>query len=195
MRHVLGVVAGVLLPPLVAVALVYGVGEVSLSIQNFLVSWTGLAAIVVAGVLLALLASSRLSPVASLLGGIGFTLLGLLPFAEILSGSSVIGRFVPGWMRSGYLTLGYTGVFLVLGVLLLVASAFPSRWRSRRPPVVTPGHGTSAYEMSGHEAYGAPSHGAYGPSSYGPPSQGPSSQGPSSYGQVSDDATRPMHRE
>ncbi|MEV0148906.1 MULTISPECIES: hypothetical protein [unclassified Nonomuraea] len=189
-RHVLGVVAGVLLPPLVAVALMYGVGEVSLSIQQFRISWTGVAAIVVAGVLLALLASSRLSPVASLLGGIGFTFYGLLPFAEILSVSSVTDLFVPGWMRTGYLTLGYTGMFLVVGVLLLAASAFPSRWRSRRPPVVTPGHGTSAYGMSGYEAYGAPSHGAPSPSSYGP-----SSQGPSPYGQVADDTTRPMHRE
>ncbi|NUW37212.1 hypothetical protein HTZ77_38280 [Nonomuraea sp. SMC257] len=196
-RHVLGVVAGIILPPLIAVMLMYGVTEVNLSFHNFVVSWTGLALVVLAGALLAVLAASRVSPVASLLGGIGFTLLGVLPFIEIMSGPIVPDRLMSGWLRNGYLTLGLTGTFLLLGIVLLVSSAFPSRWRGSRPVVVTPGYVSQGQVSQGQVSreYGAPQ---YGPPQYGT-SQGhggsPSYGSPPSYGQVPDDTTRPMHRE
>ncbi|NUW45464.1 hypothetical protein [Nonomuraea rhodomycinica] len=181
-RHVLGLVAGIVLPPLIAVMLMYGVTEVNRSFHNFAVSWAGLALIVLAGALTAVLAASRMSPIASLLGGIAFVVLGVLPFIEIFSGPIVPDALVPGWVRNGYLTLGLTGVFLLLGIVLLVSSAFPSRWRGPRPAALSPGYGASR----GHE----------GPPSYGSPSYGSSSYGSSpSYGQVPDDTTRPMHRE
>ncbi|MBN6052217.1 hypothetical protein JYK22_09760, partial [Nonomuraea sp. RK-328] len=191
-RHVLGVVVGIILPPLIAVGLMYGVTEVNVSFHNFVVSWAGLALIVLCGALLAVLASSRVSPIGALLGGIFFTLLGVLPFIEIMSGPIVPDSLMTGWVRNGYLTLGLTGAFLLLGVVLLVASAFPSRWRSRRPAAVTAGYGAPAYhESPGYGPQGQVQQG-YGTSQG---HQASSSYGPSSYGEVPDDTTRPMHRE
>ncbi|GAA2314812.1 hypothetical protein GCM10010149_77990 [Nonomuraea roseoviolacea subsp. roseoviolacea] len=206
-RHVLGVVAGIVLPPLIAVMLMYGVTEVNRSFHNFVISWTGLALIAAAGALVAVLAASRMSPIASLLGGIGFVVLGVLPFIEIMSGPVVPDALIPGWVRNGYLTLGLTGVFLLLGFVLLVSSAFPSRWRGPRPAALTPGYGPRGQVSQGQGSpdHGAPQYGAsqgYGgsSSSYGSsPSYGsaPSYGSSPSYGQgqVPDDTTRPMHRD
>ncbi|MEV4178996.1 hypothetical protein [Nonomuraea sp. NPDC049709] len=134
-RHALGVVAGLLLPPLVLAGLWYGVGDLTLQAQQALrISWTGAGAIAAAAIVLAFLAGSRLSPVASLLGGLGFTALGIAPFLEIAFGVRLVSvDLLPGFLRNGYTTLGFSGLQLLLGVTLLVVSLFPSRWRARRP--------------------------------------------------------------
>lgn len=193
-RHVLGLVAGVLLPPLAVLALMYGVGEVTLSYQRSLqLSAPGFAGLVVAAVLLAFLLGSRLSPVASLLGGLACTVVGFVPLLE-LSGVRVMPDEVfTGVLGLGFRTLLYTWMMLVLGVALLVASAFPSRWRAARPPVVTPGHGYGAPHgpapgyRSGPQSMMPPGGPTGGPGSAPPPPY-PSSPG-------SEDVTRPMHRE
>ncbi|MEU8251075.1 hypothetical protein [Nonomuraea sp. NPDC048916] len=204
------------LPPLIAAGLSYGVAEVLAGYQRFVTSWTGLGVLAVAGVLLAFLAGSRLSPVSSLVGGLLFTGFGAVPVLETRGLGVRPETWIGDQFRSGYMTLGYTGFFLFLGVALLVVSAFPSRWRSARPPVVTPGHYSpghdhgppyqgQSYQDPSHQD---PSHQDQGPSyqgqgqSYreqgsayqdpGPPYRAP---GPSYRQPPPEDATRPMHRE
>ncbi|GAA3096558.1 hypothetical protein [Nonomuraea salmonea] len=123
--------AGLLLPALLAAGLWYGVGELSVTAQRELrVSWVALGVLAVSGILLAFLAGSRLSPVASLLGGLAYTGLGVLPFAEISTGTRLLpDALLPSSLQSGFMTLTYSGLQFLLGVALLVVSAFPSRWR------------------------------------------------------------------
>ncbi|MGP3920090.1 hypothetical protein [Nonomuraea sp. 10N515B] len=165
-RHVLGVVAGLLLPPLVAAGLWFGVGELRLeAARAFQISWPAVGVLVATGIGLAFLAGSRLSPVASLLGGLAFTGLGVLPLLAALGVQQPPDYLLPNSLEPGYLTLAYTGLHLVLGVLLLVVSLFPSRWRSMAEPTV--------YSPAYSEA----------PSPYLPPQSG------------AEDATRPMYRD
>jgi hypothetical protein len=179
-RHALGVVGGLLLPPLVAAGLWYGVGELRLSAATqFRFSWLGLAVIVAAGVGLAFLIGSRLSPVASLLGSLGFTALGLVPTIEMTTRLTIsVSEWLPAPLGVGYESVTYTGAMLFVGVALLVVSMFPSRWRSavrERDAVYAP-----AYD-SEQARYGSMSYGSE-------PSPYLSHHRP-------EDATRPMHRE
>ncbi|MEV0316582.1 hypothetical protein [Nonomuraea fuscirosea] len=178
-RHALGVVAGLLLPPLAAAGLWYGIGELSLQLaQTLRLSWIALGVLVATGILLALLIGSRLSPVASLLGGLAFLAVGALPFVELTTGARLLpSDLLPNPMRSGFQTLSYSGLHLVLGVALLVASVFPSRWRGRHRPEYPAQVG---YEGAWEPAQ-SPAQSPYLPPQ--PPHQGP------------EDATRPMYRE
>ncbi|SEG91091.1 hypothetical protein SAMN05444920_107193 [Nonomuraea solani] len=131
-RHALGVVAGLLLPPLVAAGLWYGVGDLRLqAAQAFQISWIAIGALVAAGIVLAFLAGSRLSPVASLIGGLAFTALGVLPLLEMTGVRLLPDGLPPAAFQTGFQTLGYSGLQLVFGVMLLIVSMFPSRWRSQ----------------------------------------------------------------
>ncbi|MFI7703653.1 hypothetical protein [Nonomuraea sp. NPDC049480] len=160
-------VAGLLLPPLVAAGLWFGVGELRTQAQvAFQVSWLAVGALVAAGIGLALLAGSRLSPVASLLGGLSYTGLGAVPLIEMVTGARLMPQnLLPAALENGYLTLGYTGLQLALGVTLLVVSVFPSRWRAGAQPAVY----SPAYTPA--------------PAPYHQPETRP------------EDATRPMYRE
>ncbi|MFI6323012.1 hypothetical protein ACIBG8_36155 [Nonomuraea sp. NPDC050556] len=142
-RHALGVIAGLILTPVLAAGLSYGSSEVIITWQRTLAtSWIGIGVVAACGVLLALMAGSRLSPVASLIAGLAFTLVGVAsPVAQTLRLDwpvvpAGMPRWLPSWLAMGYSTLMYSGIFLFLGVALLVASMFPSRWRSRRPAPV-----------------------------------------------------------
>ena len=175
-RHAFGLVAGLLLPPLIGAGLMYATGAVTTSMQNFTISWTGLGVFVLCGIATAFLVGSRLSPIASLLGGLEFTAAGLLPAAGTLARLSLMpppDRL--GVLSAGYATLAYSGLMLFLGVMMLAASALPSRWRANRPVTFipgSPGQGPALSYPPGPEPY-RPSY----------PQQGP------------EDATRPMHRE
>ncbi|KAB8193176.1 hypothetical protein FH608_023005 [Nonomuraea phyllanthi] len=136
-------VAGLLLPPLVAAGLWFGVGEIALrSSAAFQISWLGLASVAASAIVLALLAGSRLSPIASLLGGLAFTALGVVPWIEMQGTRLLPDHLLPGAMETGFRTVSYSGVLAFLGVALLVASLFPSRWRSSAEPSAYP----SAYD-------------------------------------------------
>ncbi|TDD42272.1 hypothetical protein E1286_31155 [Nonomuraea terrae] len=146
-RHALGVVAGLFLPAIVTAALWYGVGDFGLQAQrDFRISWPAVAALAAAALLLAFLAGSRLSPIASLFGGLGFTTLGVLPVLELLGGTPLLpDDLLPGVMRTGMMTVAYSGLQAALGVMLLVVSMFPSRWRAfaaRSAPEVAPAYDT-----------------------------------------------------
>src|SRR5690606_33196181 len=126
-RHVLGLVAGLFLPALILLGLFWASGEFTLSAQRFLsVSWAAVGVMVLVGIALAFLASSRLSPVASLLGGLQYVVVGLLPLLEVAGFSFVRPRWLPMPLSSGYMNVSYTGALFILGVLLLAASALPS---------------------------------------------------------------------
>ncbi|PZG19384.1 hypothetical protein C1J01_12335 [Nonomuraea aridisoli] len=125
----------------------YGAGDFALQAQRaFQISWPAVAALAAAAILLAFLAGSRLSPVASLIGGLGLTALGVLPVLEILGrGPLLPDDLLPGVMRTGMMTVAYSGLQAVLGVMLLVVSMFPSRWRAsvtrqELPPAYDPGY-------------------------------------------------------
>ncbi|MCK2216816.1 hypothetical protein MF672_023915 [Actinomadura sp. ATCC 31491] len=142
-------VAGLLLPPLTLAGLWYGVGEFARQTRTFQVPWTAAAVLAATAIVLALLAGSRISPVASLIGGLVITALGVLPLVEIMGGPQLVPQsLLPAQLRDGYLTLGYSGLTLFLGAALLVVSLFPSRWRAAaEPPAVSAayGQGTSPY--------------------------------------------------
>lgn len=175
-RHALGVVAGLLLPPLLAAGLWYGTGELSLQVQrDFRVSWIALGVLAASAILLGFLAGSRLSPVASLLGGLSFTALGVLPFVEVSTGVRVMpDTFLPSFLHTGFLTLTYSGLQFVIGLALLTVSMFPSRWRGRVAPA-------AGYQEPWDQTSVQPQSPAQSP--YLPPGIHP------------EDATRPMYRE
>ncbi|WP_157253059.1 hypothetical protein [Nonomuraea typhae] len=133
-RHGLGVLAGLLLTPLLAIGFSYGVDQFNYAAQTFTPPWGAAAVMALTGVLAAFLFSSRISPVATLIGGLLFTALGLLAPLEITLGLRLLPDFVPNPLNRGLYTMVYTGIALLLGVGMLVASCFPSRWRASRRP-------------------------------------------------------------
>jgi hypothetical protein len=188
-RHALGVVAGLLLSPLIAAGLSYGVYQVSYYRQNFSVSWVGLGILVVTGVLLALLVSSRLSPLASLIGGLLFTASGLIPTVETWGIRALPDNLYSGELGGGFLTVAASGMLLVLGVLMLVASAFPSRWRGPASrSVAPPSYSPYGADLGVNPQYPGPEIRGSGPQY---PNQGNQQDAPQRPG----DVTRPMHRE
>ncbi|MED7923264.1 hypothetical protein SMD20_03410 [Nonomuraea sp. LP-02] len=173
-RHALGVVAGLLLPPLTLDGLLYGVGEISFQTRSanpsltfdalrhgvgeisfpaysaYQFPWYAVGALAATAVVLAFLAGSRLSPVASLLGGLWYTAFGLAPLLEFMDGPRLLPHgLLPARVYEGYVILGYSGALLVVGVMLLTVSLFPSRWRAAapKPLAVSPayGQGSSPY--------------------------------------------------
>jgi hypothetical protein len=151
-RHALGVVAGLLLPPLIAAALWYGVGEFIVQAREFRISWVAVGAIVAAGVVLAFVAGSRLSPVASLLGGLLLTAVGVLPLVELTGTRLIPDNPLPPVLLEGYMTLAYSGTQLFVGVALLVASVFPARWRGRPEPVYSASYAPAPMPYQQHDS-------------------------------------------
>ncbi|MFB4305964.1 hypothetical protein [Actinomadura sp. GTD37] len=189
-RHGLGVVAGLVLAPVVMLCLMYGVGKLrfvySIGIARFqsyhgTELWIGLAVLTVAAVLLGLLAGSRLSPVASLVPGAVYTGIGLIwlmsPRWAITHPDNDV---LPRDLETGYGMLGPVGVFFILGVLLLVASLAPSRWKARTPAGAAPRYGAPPPAPMG------PPHMQGAPAPMGapqqPPAQSPSWQAAPQYG-------------
>ncbi|GAA4961819.1 4-amino-4-deoxy-L-arabinose transferase-like glycosyltransferase [Nonomuraea thailandensis] len=166
-------VAGLLLPPLVAAGLWYGVGDLTLQAQqSFRISWVAVGVLAATAIVLAFLAGSRLSPVASLLGGLAFTAVGVMPFVELFTRVRLLPvDLLPGVFRNGFTTSAYSGMLVVVGVTLLVASLFPSRWRGSARDLAEPVEYESTWGSASPQ------------SPYLPPHHNP------------EDATRPMYRE
>ncbi|NDU77519.1 hypothetical protein GWI34_33595 [Actinomadura sp. DSM 109109] len=146
-RHGLGLVIGLVVTPVIALCLMYGTTRFTEYFRYFFTRggedrWLGAAVFLVAAVLVGLAAGSRVSPLASLVPGAVYTAIGLVwlaspRFAIEHSGRDLFGRR----LYLGYTTLAPYGIFLLLGVALLVASLAPSRWKARTAAGAAPRFG------------------------------------------------------
>jgi hypothetical protein len=134
-RHTWGFFAGVVLTAGLAALLIFG----TYRLQHGYVTqfhkqdkWIGGGLIAGAAVVFAILVASRLSPLASLIGGIALTAAGVLFFVSQKTTADLINRFPFKEQRVTLSGLEDEGFILFAGVGLLFASFFPSRWRRRR---------------------------------------------------------------
>ncbi|MFB4313379.1 hypothetical protein [Actinomadura sp. 21ATH] len=182
-RHGIGVVVGLVATPIIAVGLMYGTDRTVRYARLFMEPpWSdrlpGALALLFCAALLGALMGSRLSPVASAVPGIVFTLIGLLWIAAPRFSIRHLPDLMPGDLARWFLTFSAYGGFLLVGVALLAASAPPSRWRSAGaargrapqyagpmgpggpggPPVGPPGAQPGPYAPQAHpqQPYGTP---------------------------------------
>jgi hypothetical protein len=184
-RHGLGVLIGLIVTPAVAASLVYGANKLRLVLtfgyarfQSYhgKEMWIGAGMLLVAGLLLGLVSGSRLSPLASLIPGACYTIVGVIWFASPSWAVQHPGRDVLSRdMALGYTTLASLGVFFLLGVMLLVASLAPSRWKARTAAGAAPSFaGPPPAPMGPPPMPGAASPMPGAPAPLGAPAQSPS---------------------
>lgn len=145
-RHVLGLVAGLVVTPLIAGCLMYGTFELYRSTRLAYTSdtgelWRGLVPLLVAALLLGLITGTRVSPLASIVPGLLFTAVGLVWAIAPRWTIEHLYRPLHDRLEQGYSMLGSSGLILVLGVALLGASLAPSRWRGRAAAPAAPAFG------------------------------------------------------
>jgi hypothetical protein len=154
-RHLLGVITGVVAIPVVAAATVGGLGYIqhayTSSISRPMTLYVAAGLIVVAGLLVALLVGTRISPLASLLPGVAFVALGACGIAAPSTMAKALRGVLPMTLHvtSAGMTFPFgeaavetvwDGGFLLIGVILLFASIAPSRWRAKVRPVAPGTH-------------------------------------------------------
>ncbi|MFI0486333.1 hypothetical protein [Actinomadura sp. 9N215] len=198
-RHGLGVVIGLVVTPIIAACLMYGTTKLGQFARTFRFDgsdrWVGAGVMLIAAVLIGLAAGSRVSPLASLVPGVVYAFVGALWILAPRWSFEHAGRDVlPRDLRYGYLTLAPFGVFLVLGIALVVASIAPSRWQARTGVGAGPRYGAPPppAPMGPPAMHGAPPPppmGAHQPhqAHQAPPSPGqspPPWQGTPQYGQA-----------
>jgi hypothetical protein len=147
-RHWLGALIGLALAPAIGAGLAYATWRTTSGAAQFGATSTeyriGLASLAVIALVMAFAVASRMSPFASLLPGLALTALGgLWVAAPKFARDNTAGK-LPDKLDDGYLLAAGTGLILMLGVLLLIASLFPSRWRARETE--------PAYDYSGQDA-------------------------------------------
>ncbi|QNG36489.1 hypothetical protein F1C76_07720 [Geodermatophilaceae bacterium NBWT11] len=130
MRHLLGIVVGLVLTAAALAVTAVGVGQLGLAATTRDPSSTGLAWVLVGGVLFGLLAASRrVSPVSPFLGG-------ALLIAGVVLTVQDVARVLPdvgdGDLSRGLDQLVYTGTAAVIGALLVVLALVPQGRRVRR---------------------------------------------------------------
>ncbi|TDB90089.1 hypothetical protein E1264_06045 [Actinomadura sp. KC216] len=146
-RHGLGALIGLVVTPIIAACLMYGTTRLGFFIRTFYGNggedrWIGGGVILVAAVLIGLVAGSRVSPLASLIPGAAYGVIGLLWILAPRWTIQHSGRdTLPRELEYGYITLGPFGIFLMLGVALVVASVAPSRWQARAGARTAPRYG------------------------------------------------------
>ncbi|MBW8484657.1 hypothetical protein [Actinomadura parmotrematis] len=169
-RHGLGLLAGVVATPALAAALFYGTYQANYVLQSFRATWDDrwlpYALLGGAAVLIALLVGTRISPLASLVPGLAFTAAGGLWAWDLRKAVDWTGGKLPHRFDVGYTSLGGLGLLLAFGLILLVASLAPSRWRGRRRDDLD-----DVNPLAGMEPIG-PRHAA-SPQPSSPPSAGP----------------------
>ncbi|MBE1533762.1 hypothetical protein [Actinomadura algeriensis] len=158
-RHAIGLVIGLVAAPLIAAGLLYGLYQMGRSAGRVAATfggdagserWIGAALLLGTAVLLALAVAPRVSPLASLIPGVLCTALGGVWIVDpgwVLR-QDVLHDLLPEQLEMPYIGVaGPYGVFLLLGLLLLVASLMPGRWTGRAaapqpmgpPPAPMPG--------------------------------------------------------
>jgi hypothetical protein len=133
-RHTWGFFAGVVLTAALGALLIFG----TYRLQHGYVAqfhkqdkWIGGGLLAGAAIVFAILAASRLSPLASLVGGVVLTAAGVVFFVSQKTNADLINRFPFKEQRVTLAGLQDEGFILFAGVGLLFASFFPSRWRAR----------------------------------------------------------------
>lgn len=141
-RHLLGAIAGIFAIPVVSALVFGGLSLVLRAYSAFSLGpnlYLAGTAVAVGAIVVALLVGTRISPLASLIPGLVFTAAGALAVAAPRTAVSLASQ-VPSGRMSLSLTLVVSpqlivenalsnGAFLLVGVVLLVASVAPSRWR------------------------------------------------------------------
>lgn len=147
-RHGLGFLAALILTPAIRLGTMYGTQKVGLLTPEWSLSGRetllGLGALAGVALLLALLTGSRLSPLASLVAGGGLTAVAAAwVVAPNTTSNLVVGALPPFLSRDTNLHAVAETMLGVFGLMLLLASLPPSRWR-RRPAKATAssGYGT-----------------------------------------------------
>ncbi|MCO6004813.1 hypothetical protein NE236_07460 [Actinoallomurus purpureus] len=133
-RHTWGFFLGLILTAALAGLLIFGTYRLQ---HGFVMQghktdkWLGGGALAGAAIVFALLTASRISPLASLIGGLILTAAGVLFFVSQQTTADLINRFPFKGQRVTLAGLEEEGFILFAGVGLLFGSFFPSRWRSR----------------------------------------------------------------
>ncbi|MWA05474.1 hypothetical protein F8568_034945 [Actinomadura sp. LD22] len=140
-RHGIGAVVGLVATAVLTYCLTMGAYKMSMAQRYFSATfrnyhgkelWIGAVLLIGAAIVLGLVTGSRVSPVASLIPGVLYTATGVLWIADAgWAMRNTAKKSFPNSLTLGYLNLATFGVFLLLGVALLVASVPPSRWRAR----------------------------------------------------------------
>ncbi|TDC96157.1 hypothetical protein [Actinomadura sp. 7K507] len=178
-RHGIGALIGVVVTPIIAACLMYGTYRLGRSVTTLRFEgadrWLGAAALLAAAVLIGLVAGSRISPLASLIPGAVYSLSGALWVVSPRWSFQNTASELPSELSRGYMVIGPYGVFLVIGVALLLASLAPSRWRSLRGAGAAPRFGGPPPAPMGPP----PMHGAQQPMGAHQPPQAPPGPGQS----------------
>ena len=137
-RHWWGVLMGLVLAPAIAAALAYGTWRTLSGAQQFGPTSAeyriGVGSLALTAVVLGFAVASRLSPIASLIpGGVLTALGGAWAASPSWAVENTAGKLPDSLdkLDAGYRSVGATGVLLMIGIVLLIASLFPSRWRAR----------------------------------------------------------------
>lgn len=134
-RHGLGVLIGIVGTAAIAVLALYGDDKLRRMLVTFRLDgsdkWTAIGMLVAAAILIGIMAGSRVSPIASLIGGVVFTVLGGLMFVSLHNAMTVANKVPVHKLRPAAADLMGNGMLLVVGVTLLAASVWPSRWAAR----------------------------------------------------------------
>jgi hypothetical protein len=140
-RHWWGVLVGLILAPAIAAALAYGTWRTLSGGQQFGPTSTeyriGLGSLALTAVVIGFAVASRLSPLASLIPGLTLAAVGGVWAASPTWATEHTAGKLPtslDKLDAGYRSIGATGVLLMIGVVLLIASLFPARWRAREEP-------------------------------------------------------------
>ncbi|RCV54310.1 hypothetical protein [Marinitenerispora sediminis] len=134
-RHPLGLLAGIMVTPLLWAGTGWAASELVplLSGRNYgePMLLTAVAVLMAVGVLVGLLAGSRISPLAAFVSGGAILAVSVWPLVDFAS----MNRLVPDVLAAGTMLhpLGPAlPVNVVVGTLLFISALMPSRWRSRR---------------------------------------------------------------
>jgi hypothetical protein len=164
-RHGLGIVAGLVLTAALIGLTVFGTYELQhgyLAMGHKQDKYIAAGLLAGAGVILALLMASRLSPVAALIGGLVLAGVGVMYFVSTKTAGDIVQRFPFKDQRPSLTFLDESGILLFVGVGLLFSLVFPSRWRSYRaegsagsePKYEYGVPETASYEPTAGEGYG-----------------------------------------
>lgn len=141
-RHGLGVLAGIVAIPALSALLIFGAhrmnqqqNEVSRTFKDGSVTdgLIILGLLAAGGLVVALLCGSRLSPLASLIAGAPLLGYGAFWAVRPMQATKNLADLPGGKGKYSVdvLFTAHTGMLLLLGVVLVIASFPPSRWRSR----------------------------------------------------------------